>query len=308
MSSGTEANNTLLRSFPDHLIFTSALEHSSVINAALDATRIPVDAHGVVQLDALDALLSQAQRPALVSVMLANNETGVIQPLTEISRIARAHHALLHTDAVQALGKIPVGAGLLGADYITLSAHKCGGPVGAAALVARGNIPLQPLLRGGTQEQGRRAGTENVASMAGFALAVELANDSALQQQRRAWHARMEQALLAQAPHAQIFSRHAPRLPNTTCITMPGVRNETQLMDFDLKGFCVSAGSACSSGRIEPSHVLLAMNAEKEQAETAIRISSGWGTQEEDILAFTEAWKALYLRLKNNASGDAANS
>lgn len=290
-ASGTEANNMALRGFGGKRILVSAIEHSSVLKAC-DNEQIPVDASGVVNLSKLAGMLAN-QPASLVSVMLANNETGVIQPIAEIAALCKKHGALLHCDAVQGLGKIPVDFGLLGADMLTLSAHKCGGPLGAAALVIKQNLAVQPLLRGGGQELGRRAGTENIAAIAGFAEAVER-TDLKQMQALRDWMDDMEKEMAAEG--ATIFGTSATRLPNTTCVSMPGVSNEVQLIDFDLREFAVSAGSACSSGRIEPSHVLGAMGAE-EMAKFAIRISGGWRTTKNEIISFAKAWKQTYKRL-----------
>lgn len=331
-ATGSEANNMVSRGFPARKILASAVEHSSVLKASLrgsEATAaiqpenkngiaspmarndvIEVDNNGIIDLADLDAKLSSAEA-ALVSIMLANNETGVIQPMGEIAAICKKHGALLHTDAVQALGKIPVDFSLLGADLMTLSAHKMGGPVGAACLVVKQNLPIEALIKGGGQELNRRAGTENIAAIAGFAKAVELI-DFARMGKLRGWLDAMESVILSAAkdlakdssPSAQndnVLGKQAPRLPNTSCIAMPGVSSEVQLMDFDLKGFEVSAGSACSSGRIEPSHVLSAMKIDKKTASSAIRVSGGWNTAENDIISFTNAWKTLYMRLKPNS-------
>lgn len=293
-ASGTEANATALRGFPGRRLLVSAVEHSSVLKAAA-AALIPVDANGMLDLAALARLLREDGPPALVSVMLANNETGVIQPVRDAAELAHAHGALLHCDAVQGLGKIPVDVGALGADMLTLSAHKCGGPVGAAALILRRELGIAPLFAGGGQERGRRAGTENVAALAGFAAAIEKAADLTHILKARHWLNAME--AMMEASGATVFGRSVPRLPNTTCAAMPGMSNEVQLMDLDLSGFAVSAGSACSSGRIEPSHVLLAMGVDKTLAACAIRISAGWDTKEQDIQAFTAQWSKARDRL-----------
>ncbi len=315
MGSATEANVTALGSAKGNVL-VSAIEHSSILSSlrgsvataaiqqkenwiASPAARndvIPVDANGIVKLDALEKLLTE-QKPALVSVMLANNEIGVIQPVSEIAQLCKAHGALLHCDAVQGLGKIPVDIGALGVDMLTLSAHKCGGMVGAAALVVRRGTPFAALFTGG-QEGRRRAGTENVAAIAGFAKAIELF-DFAHMQKLRGWLDAMENTM--QSYGAEIFGKSAPRLPNTTCVSMPGVSQETQLMDFDIKGFAVSAGSACSSGRVEPSHVLAAMGASENAARSAIRISGGWKTTEADLISFTRAWLSTCERLAKTA-------
>lgn len=298
-SSGTEANNAVLFAESSRRILVSAIEHSSIVKTVPHAEQIAVDANGVVKLDALRALLSKSTAPVLVSVMLANNETGVIQPVAEIVKLCREWQgdALVHTDAAQALGKISVDFSMLGVDMMTISAHKLGGPQGAAALVIRNDLPIKPLLTGGGQELGRRAGTENVAGISGFGLAVELAQKDATQwQQVRSWLDAMEDAILAHAPEAMVFGRDVPRLPSTSCIAMPGVGSETQLMSFDLAGVAISAGSACSSGRIESSHVIKAMGF-AEVAGTAIRISGGWNTIEADVQKALTEWKKLYDRV-----------
>ncbi len=305
-ASGSEANNMVLRGFADRPILVSAIEHASIAKtgALLGAAVIPVNEDGVVILDALHDRLKALNTPALVSVMLANNETGVIQPIRAIADIVHAHGGLLHCDAVQALGKMPLDWGMLGADMLTISGHKVGGPVGAAALLIRNDLPIRPLITGGGQELGRRAGTENVTAIIGFAALVkEVAHAPEAQEMARLrdW---LQTELLSAASDAAVLGAHSPlleeearRLPNTLCISMPGVKNETQLVRFDLEEFAVSAGSACSSGRIEPSHVLLAMGVPKAIAACAIRISMGWNTKESEVKLFAESWKKIYATL-----------
>ncbi len=288
MGSATEANTTVLNSVQGKAL-ASTIEHSSI---SQPFRKIAVGCDGIVDLKALEQMLAK-EKPALVSVMLANNETGIIQPLSDITTLCKTHGALLHTDAVQALGKIPIDCGALGVDMMTLSAHKCGGVVGAAVLVIRRGVYFKPLFAGG-QEGRRRAGTENVAAIAGFAKAIECI-DYMQMKKLRGWLDVMENTMQQQG--AMIFGKSAPRLPNVTCVAMQNVSQEIQLMDFDLKGFAVSAGSACSSGRVEPSHVLAAMGAAENIAKSAIRISGGWNTQESDISGFTEAWKITCERL-----------
>jgi cysteine desulfurase len=300
MASGTEANSTALRAFPGRTIITSAIEHSSVLKYAARSESgapltIPVNADGVIELSALASLL-QATPNALVSVMLANNETGAIQPIQDVAALCKTHGALLHVDAVQALGKIALDFSLLGADMLSISAHKCGGPLGAAALVVRNDLALSPLLIGGGQELGRRAGTENIAAIAGFAAAV---TDNA-PLPLRAWLDELESAVLAAG--GMVASHKAARLPNTSCIIMPGVEGSIQLMDCDMAGFAISAGSACSSGRIETSHVLLAMGMARELAASAIRISLGWGSTQADVQRFTKHWGKLSSRLQKRSA------
>ena len=257
VSGGTEANHLALLGAGRDRVLVSAVEHDSVLRAVPAAERIPVDRDGIVVLDALDRLLAADQRPALVSVMLANNETGVVQPVAEIAAIARAHGALFHCDAVQAAGKIALDAGAIGADLVTLSAHKLGGPPGVGALVVTGELELTPLLRGGGQEHGRRAGTENLPGIAGFAAAaVAAAAEIAVYDRVRALRDALEAEIAAVAPEAVVLGAAAPRLPNTAAIAMPGVAAETQVIALDLDGVMVSAGAACSSGKVGPSHVL----------------------------------------------------
>ena len=301
-SSGTEANITALRGTRSQHIFVCATEHSSVLKAREGQKTIPVDSNGTIDLAALSDLLA-ANPHALVSVMLANNETGVIQPITQVAQLCKANGALLHCDAVQAFGKIPVDFGALGADMLTLSAHKCGGAVGAAALVVRRELPIAALLTGGGQESGRRAGTENIPAIAAFAAAVENAPSLA---HIRGWLEVMEKEL--ESYGAQVFGKKVGRIANTSCIGMPGASNEVQLMDFDLGGFAVSAGSACTSGRIEVSHVLTAMGAPREQASTAIRVSAGWATTQNEIELFTKTWIKTCCRLGKSGLKAASNS
>lgn len=295
LGSGTEANNWVLRSLSATPIIISAIEHSSVFKTAHAVGQpiiLPVTSGGVIEQKKLEALLPRGGS-FLVSVMLANNETGVIQPVRAIADIVHARGGLLHCDAVQALGKIPVDFTALGCDFMTLSAHKLGGPIGAAALVIKNKLSLAPFITGGGQELNRRAGTENIAAIAGFAKAVSLI-DLAHMQQLRAWLNAMEAEVVKLSQgKAMVVGADEMRLPNTSCIALPGVSSETQLIRFDLEGIATSAGSACSSGRIETSHVLQAVGLSSELASSALRISAGWGTTEKDILAATEVWKGL---------------
>jgi cysteine desulfurase len=289
-SGGSEANTMALKGAPVERLIVSAIEHPSVLEAAKAAGRkveiVPVTYQGVVDLDALEALLPGPR--SLVSVMLANNETGVIQPLAEVARLAQAHGALVHTDAVQALGKVPVNFGILGVDMMTLSAHKLGGPVGAGALIVRDGLALEPLINGGGQELRRRAGTENLVSVAGFGAVAQMKMDV------KALRDRLEAALEG----AVIFGKDAERLPNTTCFALPGMKAETLLMAFDLEGIAVSSGSACSSGKVAKSHVLAAMGVAPEISQGAIRVSVGWNTAQEQIDTFIAAWRKITARHK----------
>ena len=284
--SGTETNNWVMRAFADREIFVSAIEHPSILKLAINF--IPVTIDGVVDLEKLETILPEN---ALLSVMLANNETGVIQPIKEIADIVHKKSGLLHCDAVQAFGKIPVDFTNLDCDLMTISAHKMGGVIGAAALLVKNNIAIKPFLVGGGQERNYRAGTENIASIAGFAKACELI-DFAEIANLRIWLDELENICGGE----NVIGRNSPRLPNTSCIFMPNVSSETQIINFDLSKIAVSAGSACSSGRIEPSHVLQAMNIANEKITNAIRISVGWATSQADIVAAGKVWQQIYER------------
>jgi cysteine desulfurase len=302
VSGGTEANHLAILGAGRQRVLVSAVEHGSVLQAAPTAEHIPVDRDGVVRLDRLDLMLGKGPTPALVSVMLANNETGVIQPVAEIAAVAHAHGALFHCDAVQAAGKIPLDGSAIGADLLTLSAHKIGGPPGVGALLARGGIDLSPLLRGGGQERGRRSGTENLPGIVGFAAAAAAAAaEVAVYDRVRTLRDALEEEIITAAPEALVFGNAAPRLPNTTALAMPGTAAETQIIAFDLDGVMVSAGAACSSGKVGPSHVLKAMGLTPDIAATTIRVSLGWATTERDVSRFLQSWISLYRRRRGFA-------
>ena len=295
---GTEANNQALRECGRAHALVTAIEHDSVLKARPDAILAPVGGDGRVDLAALEALLRD--RSAIVAVMLANNETGVIQPVAEVVALARRHGALVHCDAVQAAGRIAIDMAALGVDYLTLSAHKIGGAPGAGALVARERAPLAALIRGGGQERGMRAGTENVPAIAAFGVAARLAREPL--SQIASLRDEMERRLVSICSEARIFGRGAPRLPNTTQIAMPGVAAETQVIALDLDGVAVSAGSACSSGRVETPRVLTAMGVAEATAKCAIRISLGWNSTQDDVDRLVTAWRALYERAARRAA------
>jgi cysteine desulfurase len=302
-SGGTEANHLALRGFPGRRVIVSAIEHDSVRGAAQDGIIVRARSDGTIALDALERALEAEPRPALVSLMVANNETGVVQPVAEAGRIAHAHGALLHCDAIQAAGKITVDAAALGADLLSLSAHKIGGPMGVGALVLAPGLELHPLQTGGGQERGRRAGTENLPGIVGFGVAAAIAAETlAALRSIVALRDLAEARLLAIAPDAHIHGAEAPRLSNTICITMPDVPAATQVMALDLSGVMVSAGAACSSGKVRRSHVLEAMGVPGETAGSAIRISLGWSTTGEDIDQLITAWGTLYARSRANAA------
>jgi cysteine desulfurase len=303
-SGGTEANALALApglrgasGQPVERLVVSAIEHPSVLAGG----RFPLDSiakvgvtHGMVNLDQLRALLSSGP-PALVSVMAANNETGVIQPVVEVAGIVHAAGGLLHVDAIQAFGKIPFDINVMGANLATLSAHKIGGPQGVGALVlADGLSGLEPLLRGGGQELSRRAGTENVAGIAGFGAAAKVAVGVRQEDAARilALRNRLEKGL-RDTGLTSILAQNASRLPNTTLFTAPRLKAETAVIGFDLEGIAVSSGSACSSGKVQPSHVLEAMGFPRNIAQGAVRLSLGWSTTEADIDRCLEAWRKL---------------
>jgi cysteine desulfurase len=304
-SGGTEANALALTpglrqaSGPAvERLLVSAVEHASVLAGgrfSADAINtVGVTRSGVLDLDRLRTALA-AGPPALVSVMLANNETGALQPVAEAAELVHASGGVLHIDAIQALGKIPVDIKALRADLVTVSAHKIGGPKGAGAVIlADGVLGLEPLLRGGGQELGRRAGTENVAGIAGFAAAVKAAMAAFGEDTSRleGLRDRLERGL-RQSPGIIVFSDSVGRLPNTTLFTAPGLKAETAVIGFDLAGIAVSSGSACSSGKVQPSHVLEAMGFGADLAQGAVRLSLGWSTSSAEIDRCLEAWRKL---------------
>jgi cysteine desulfurase len=231
--------------------------------------------------------------------MAANNETGAIQPVAEAAQIVHAAGGLLHTDAVQVAGKLPLDFGALGADMMSLSAHKLGGPKGVGALVLREGVAVEPLIKGGGQERRRRAGTENVAGIVGFGVAAELAVAGLSRvTEMAALRDELEGRAKAIVPDAVVLAGRVERLPNTSCIAVPSTKAETLVIGLDLAGVAVSAGSACSSGKVEPSHVLSAMGLSSELAQGAIRISLGIGTASADIERFIGAWSELIKRMR----------
>ena len=312
-SGATEANMLALtpeleiggRKQPRDHLFVSAIEHPSVRSGgrfALHAVEeLPVTGDGHLDLAELARRIAKAERP-LVSVMLANNETGVIQPIAEIAAVVHAAAGVLHVDAVQGAGRIDCGIDQLHADLLSVSAHKLGGPQGAGALIRRGDIHIaEPLIKGGGQERGLRAGTENVAAIAGFGAAASAA--AAARQgdavRMAALRDRLEAGLKAMTPQAVIFGESANRLPNTTLFAIPGLKAETAIIVFDLNGIAVSSGSACSSGRVQASHVLAAMGVEPALAGGAVRVSLGWTTSDRDIANLLNALTNVVSSLLN---------
>jgi cysteine desulfurase len=304
-SGGTEANALALTPGlrrgsgpPMQRLAVSAIEHASVLCGGRFASEaigtVGVTGSGVLDRERLRAALASGP-PALVSVMAANNETGALQPIRQAAEIVHAAGGLLHVDAIQAFGKIPLDVNDMGADLMTLSAHKIGGPKGVGAVIlAEGVLGFEPLLRGGGQELGRRAGTENVAGIAGFGAAVKGAVQGLGSEAIRleGLRNRLEKGL-RQTPGAILFAADVERLPNTTLFTVPGLKAETAVIGFDLAGIAVSSGSACSSGKVQPSHVLEAMGFGPELAQGAVRLSLGWSTSEADVDRCIEAWRKL---------------
>jgi len=311
-SGGSESNNAAVRGAvasglkagrPAHVVVATP-EHPSVLETAralrsrgIDVSELPVDSRGCVDPGDLEGVL--AAKPAcLVSVMHANNETGVIQPLLDLARIARESGAAFHADAVQALGKIPVRDEIAAADFISLSAHKIGGPVGVGALVVGDGAIFEPVITGGAQESRRRAGTEPVALAVAFAEALEAAEEDRGEVSARLASFRdlIEGAILDLAPRAVVHGRGAPRLPNTTNFFVPGAPGRTLVMQMDIAGYAVSTGAACSTGSSRPSHVLTAMGRSQDEALDSLRISLGPATSREDIAGFLSALASALSR------------
>ncbi|MBM3478930.1 MAG: cysteine desulfurase [Alphaproteobacteria bacterium] len=297
-SGGTEANALALcgLALP---VAVSAVEHASVLDARDDAIRLPVDGDGIVSLPALAALLA-GRGPMLVSVMAANNETGVVQPLRDVADLVHAHGGLLHCDAVQAAGRIPLDMRALGIDLLSLSAHKIGGPQGVGALVLADQGGLRAMLRGGGQEGGLRAGTENVAGISAFGAAAreagaEAAGFAALAALRDG----LVGACRAAAPETVAIAARAPRIANTACLSLPGAEAATIVMAMDLAGFAISAGAACSSGKVRPSHVLAAMGLAPEIRSGAVRVSLGPATSLDEAGRFAGEWGRIAARVRD---------
>jgi cysteine desulfurase len=325
-SGGTEANVMALSPFlgagqelePRDCLVVSAIEHPSVLAGgrfprnAIET--VPVTPDGSLDLSALGRLLSdlaqKGLRRPLVSVMLANNETGVVQPVSQAAALAQAAGALMHVDAVQGGGRISCNINELRADLLTLSGHKIGGPKGVGAVIKRdqGLHFTDPLIKGGGQERGARAGTENVAGIVGFGAAAFAARLALAEESARmaALRDRLEAGLKARIPAAIVFGAQVERLPNTTLFAVPGIKAETAVIALDLDGIAVSSGAACSSGKVQPSHVLAAMGVARSLAQGAIRVSLGPTTTESEIDRFLDAWIRLSKALLKGADGIAA--
>ena len=310
-ASGTESNNTIIHGvadgYPESIFGYSAIEHPCV-SKPVEALRkrgfasieIPVDQNGLVNIAFLSDIPSN--QPTFISVMMANNETGVIQNMPEIVQWAKKNKAIVHTDAVQALGKITVDFEVLDVDALTISSHKAYGPQGVAALVVNNKIDVVPFIKGGGQERGLRSGTENLAGIIGFGKACEraAANTVLFDKTIRPLQSYLEQHLVQMG--AVIFGDQAKRLPNTSFFAFPRLDGVTLLTALDKKGFAVASGSACSSNSNEPSHVLLAMGIDKELAQGAIRVSMGVETTLEQVKSFITSLKMEIERLKQLAA------
>jgi cysteine desulfurase len=300
------------------VLLVSAIEHPSVLaGGRFPADRItptPVGPDGVIDLRALErcllALRDEGRGRVLLSLMHANNETGVVQPVAAAAALVHAAGGLAHVDAVQSAGRIRCDINALGADLLTVSGHKLGGPKGVGALVRRSEAVNWPeaLIKGGGQERGARAGTENVAAIAGFGGAAAAALEDRESEERRlaAQRDALETALMAEFPQTVVFGSGSERLPNTILFALPGVKAETAVIGLDLAGVAVSSGAACSSGKVAASHVLAAMGVPADLARGAVRVSLGYGTQEADIERFLAAWRSLAQTLFKESRGIAA--
>jgi cysteine desulfurase len=294
---------------PAGRLYVGATEHPCVLAGgrfpAENVSRLPVTRDGTIDLTALEAALAAHDRSTgapYVALMLANNETGVIHPVAEAAQIVKRHGGYVFCDAVQGLGRIPVDIKALGVDFLSLTAHKLGGPQGAGALVlADEAVRPEPLLTGGGQEKRRRAGTENVAGIAGFGVAARLAGHHLLEMKRvAALRDALERDLLAVSPEAKIVGKGAERLPNTTLFAVPGLSGETLVIAFDLEGIAVSAGSACSSGKVAASHVLAAMGEPDEVARGTVRVSLTAAANEAEVADFIVAWRSIHTRMRQS--------
>ena len=301
-SGATEGNNTVIqhfsRTYPQKRLLVSSIEHPSILQAAPQLEQIPVRSDGMIDLQAFEKMMTSGNEVSLVSVMTVNNETGAIQNVSEISSIARKHGAFMHTDAVQAAGRIPLNLSERGIDFLTLSSHKIGGPQGVGALILGLCGETPKLLYGGGQEKNARAGTENILGIIGFGEAAKESLERMNHYQALVkWRDRLENEILQITPAAIIHAKDVNRVANTSFFSTPGLSSETLLMALDLEGVAVSNGSACSSGRVEPSHVLKAMGMDDKIASSALRVSLGWATKESDIDAFIAAWKKVTARI-----------
>lgn len=307
-SGGTEANNLALKggALANGVarLMVGGTEHDAVIAPAaisdLSVTQLPCDEHGLVDLAALEAALQGDDR-ALVSIMAVNNEVGTIQPIEQVAALCQQHDALLHVDAIQALGKVELTPLAFAADFLSLAAHKIGGPMGVGALHIRNGIELAAIQHGGGQEQGARGGSENLLGIVGFGAAAADVGDMLDDQPRLAeLQAKLESAIIQAG--GKVIGAGGPRIATCSAILMPGVEAATQLMNFDLAGICVSSGSACSSGKVGTSTTLHAMGVPDDEAKCVIRVSTGARTTEDDVDRFISEWQAIFGRLGQSST------
>ena len=300
-SSGTESNNMVIKAFADYNIICSKIEHLSILLPVQDCNSyrlIDVDSNGLVDLTMLEKELQKSSKPSLVSISVANNETGIIQDLKAISNLTKKYGAILHSDAIQAYGKIKFDIKELDVDIVTIACHKVGGPKGVSALISKKSINMQCLMKGGGQERGKRAGTENVEAIYGFGeLAAVIDDVVAKNMHLSVIRDYIENGILAYCPGAFIFSNDAcSKLPNTSSIYMPDHSSQLQQIAFDLSDIAISAGSACSSGKIANSHVLEAMGFAQEMVSCAVRVSLGHNNNLEDAKKFIKTWKEIFTK------------
>lgn len=276
----------------DGPIAVTDFEHPSVWNVRDDAIKIKVRPNGLIDIEHLNDVI-EIDKPKLISVMAVNNETGVIQPIAQIGRLCRDKAILFHVDAVQAPGKIEIDFERWHCDFLSLSGHKCGAPQGVGALIFRAKVPVPKLIKGGGQERRQRAGTENTASIAGFGLAADMAQKELPEFKRLGAFRDQIEREVEQTAGVMIHGAGAPRVHSVTNFSVPNTDAQTLMMQFDLAGICLSSGSACSSGVLKPSHVLTSMGVPDDMAASALRLSMGWNTTQNDVDAFLQAWQNI---------------
>ena len=300
-SGATEANNTVLNAYKGEGIIISAGEHPSVTQSTIENDYIRLTEDGILDPNHFEEILARTPPPALISVMTVNNETGVIQPIDDLIEICHMRGIKVHTDATQAIGRMPVDLGKSPADYTSFSSHKIGGPQGVGVLIPHeADRAPPPLIHGGGQEGYRRAGTENFAAIAAFGAAAEHARTHLEDYQQLVFlRNKLEDGLKEIAHDAIIFGERVKRVPNTTCCAIPGISAETVLIALDLEHIAISSGSACSSGKIARSHVLQAMGVDEDLMSSALRISTGWGTEEQHIDRLLNAMETIIKRVRS---------
>ncbi|WP_039457592.1 cysteine desulfurase family protein [Candidatus Jidaibacter acanthamoebae] len=297
-ASGTEANNLAINGMKGYTCITSQIEHPAVLKVVGEGL-IPVGGNGVIKLDVLERILATSDKSILISVIMASNEIGVIQPIHEVVKLARKYKALVHTDASQYIGKAGINIAELDADMVTICGHKFGAPIGVGALIFKKHLPLSSILKGGGQEFRFRPGTQNIPAIHGLGVACSkikqiIASFTKLEKYRDF----LEEEIMRIAEDSIIFGKNAARVPNVSSFSMPGVNNETQVIHFDLNGFAVSTGAACSSGRVDVPYVHMAMGYEQKQASCAIRVSMGAENTLEQVKKFIKVWQDLYLKTR----------